>query len=338
MTGIRITTLLMALGAATFVGAAEIQLSATAQVEGGLVLLGDVAEVFTNDTAEAAELENIELFPVPALGNKRYVRLREIQDVLELRGVSLARHTFSGASQVTITAAEPAMPAVVRVSGSHSAAQVRQAVRMVQEAIVHYLQSTASAAENWQVEPTLDEAAIGALVTAGRIESISGGQAPWTGNQQFVAQLPGAESTVALALPCKVSVTPAVVVATRAVPRGAVIQATDVQLDRSQTPSRGDVLMSLDEVIGKEAAQTLVAGRPIDRDAIRQPLLVKRGDVVTVHVRSPGVQVRTAARARDMGSLGELVTVESLENRETYFARVTGIQEVEVYARGQSAP
>jgi flagella basal body P-ring formation protein FlgA len=59
--------------------------------------------------------------------------------------------------------------------------------------------------------------------------------------------------------------------------------------------------------------------------------------VVTVYVRAPGVQVRTAARSRDTGSQGELISVESLENRQTYFARVTGIQEAEVYARGQSA-
>ena len=70
---------------------------------------------------------------------------------------------------------------------------------------------------------------------------------------------------------------------------------------------------------------------------MRQPLLVRKGEVVTVYVRASGVQVRTTARSRDNGSHGELINVESLENRKTYFARVTGIQEAEVYARGESA-
>jgi flagella basal body P-ring formation protein FlgA len=136
----------------------------------------------------------------------------------------------------------------------------------------------------------------------------------------------------------KVSVVPAVVVATRAVPRGAVIQASDVQLDRSQPVSgRTEVVTSLDDVVGKEAAQAIIAGRPVDKSSVRQPVLVRKGEVVTVYVRAPGVQVRTAARARDTGSHGELISVESLENRQTYLARVTGIQEAEVYARGQSA-
>jgi flagella basal body P-ring formation protein FlgA len=115
------------------------------------------------------------------------------------------------------------------------------------------------------------------------------------------------------------------------VPRGAVIQASDVQLDPSQPLiGRTDVVTSLEDVVGKEAAQALVPGRPIDRSAVRQPVLVQRGEVVTIYARSPGVQVRTAARAKDAGSLGELITVESLENRRTYTARVTGIQEAEV--------
>ena len=58
-----------------------------------------------------------------------------------------------------------------------------------------------------------------------------------------------------------------------------------------------------------------------------------RGDVVTVYAQSGAVRIRTNARSRDEGSIGELVAVESLLNRSTYYARVSGIREVEVYAR-----
>ena len=63
------------------------------------------------------------------------------------------------------------------------------------------------------------------------------------------------------------------------------------------------------------------------------PLAVHHGDVVTVYAQSGAVRIRTNARARDEGSVGELVAVESLLNRSTYYARVSGIREVEVYAR-----
>lgn len=321
------------------VGAAEIQLRSAAHPTGSLLLLGDVAEIFARDPAQAEELKQLELFPAPAIGSKRYVRMREVQDVLELRGISLAEHTFSGASQVAVTVEAEAQPAtVLRVSRTHSATEVRRGHQLVKSALVQYLEAKASAKESWSVELELDDNSLRTVLTAGKIGSISGGQAPWTGPQEFVAQLTTAEGAVALAVRAKVSAAPAVVIATRAVSRGAVIQASDVQLDRSQPlTGKTDTMMSLDEVVGKEAAQALVAGRPIDKSSVRQPVLVRKGDVVTVYVRAPGVQVRTAARSRDAGSQGELISVESLENRQTYFARVTGIQEAEVYARGQSA-
>ena len=59
--------------------------------------------------------------------------------------------------------------------------------------------------------------------------------------------------------------------------------------------------------------------------------------MVTVFARASGIQVRTTARAREEGSRGDLIMVESLTDRSRYFARVTGIQEVDVYARPTSA-
>ena len=79
------------------------------------------------------------------------------------------------------------------------------------------------------------------------------------------------------------------------------------------------------------------AGSVIDRETVRAPLLVRRGDVVTVYARSGSVRVRTTARARDDASAGEVVSVESLADRSTYLARVSGIREVEVFAHSPRA-
>lgn len=317
--------------------AAEIQLRAAAHPAGALLLLGDVAEVFARDAKQAEELKHIELFPAPAQGNKRFVRLREVQDVMEQRGISLSEHTFSGANQVAVSVEAQAQPAaVLRVSRSFSVLEVRRAEGILREAITTYLEVRAPQ-QNRQIEFDLEDDAIRAILAAGKVAAISGGQAPWSGEQEFVAQLAASDAVAALAVRATVSVAPAIVVATHAVQRGAVIQAADVQLDRTQPTGKGDAATSLDDVIGKEAAQTIVAGQPIGRDDVRQPLLVRKGDAVTIYVRSPGVQVRTTARSKDNGSQGDLITVESLENRKSYFARVTGIQEAEVYARGQSA-
>ena len=48
--------------------------------------------------------------------------------------------------------------------------------------------------------------------------------------------------------------------------------------------------------------------------------------------RNGGIVVRMPARARENGADGELVTVESLLDRQTFLARVSELHEVEVYA------
>jgi flagella basal body P-ring formation protein FlgA len=157
-------------------------------------------------------------------------------------------------------------------------------------------------------------------------------------------QLPAREkSSLPLPTPTEPAMIPLqasgpVVVAVRSVPRGVVIQASDVQLQHAQPVSdRLQPFRSLEQVIGKQAAQPITAGRVIDRSLVRQPLLVEQGDIVTVYARAAGVQVRTQARARDNGSLGELIAVESLADRKSYFARVSGIQEAVVDAYGENA-
>ena len=58
---------------------------------------------------------------------------------------------------------------------------------------------------------------------------------------------------------------------------------------------------------------------------------------MTVYARSAGLRVRTTARAKDDGSVGDLIAVDSLLNKQSFFARVSGIQEVEVFAHGIDA-
>ena len=70
---------------------------------------------------------------------------------------------------------------------------------------------------------------------------------------------------------------------------------------------------------------------------VRAPLLVRRGERVSVRARAAGIVVRTYATAQQDGSLGDLVQVQALEGKERYAARVSGVRELEVFAAGASA-
>ncbi len=115
--------------------AAEVRLRSECQPRGTLVLLGDVAEILTQDEQQAKHLAHVELFPTPGAGQSRYVRLREVLEILELRSLDLSACRFSGASQTAIhgpTASKPestpTAPAPVETPASPPAQPVVLAV------------------------------------------------------------------------------------------------------------------------------------------------------------------------------------------------------------------
>lgn len=236
-------------------GAAQLELRARCQPDGPVVTLGDVAAVVASDPEQVRALAAVELFPSPPPGERRFVRVRQIQDLLLSRGVNLVEHRFSGSSQVEVS----------------TKAEFDQ-----QDSLGHRPLSAEAAASPSEL----------------------------------------------------------IVVATRALPRGAVIGPHDVHLER-RSPDDGPTegFRAVEQVLGQQTTRTIAAGKPLAATSVRPPILVRRGEVVTVFVRSPGIRVRSAARACDEGSLGDLIGVESFEDRKTFLARVSGVQEVEVYAR-----
>lgn len=87
--------------------AAEIVLRPQAQPAGPIVRLGDVAEVRCEDLAEQVRLSALELFPTPAAGTRRWLRVRELQELLALRSEDMNAHQLRGAARVSIVAATP---------------------------------------------------------------------------------------------------------------------------------------------------------------------------------------------------------------------------------------
>ena len=134
---------------------------------------------------------------------------------------------------------------------------------------------------------------------------------------------------------------PMVVVATRALERGMLLTRFDVHevpassLDARR--SRQKIMRSTESVVGMEITRNLREGSPISETAVRRPILVRRGKPVRVTVHSGGIQLRTDARAESDGALGDLISCQStLDRKERYFVRVTGRDEVAIFARGAS--
>ncbi|MGO9115619.1 MAG: flagellar basal body P-ring formation chaperone FlgA [Thermoguttaceae bacterium] len=312
--------------------AAELRLRDQCNPAGPVVRLGDVAEIDAADARQAATLAAIELFPAPTASEQRIVRVREIQDLLLLRGVNLTEHRFSGSSDVTVQTivARPNVPANKPVP----AAETQRIKRRVCEALVKYLSERAATPQTWSVEVALTDAQARSLADPVRPINVAGGCAPWTGSQRFDLALEGPKEPAHVTIDASVRIVAPVVVALHPLARGAVVREGDVELQHLAAADKiGGALHAVEDAIGHELVRAVPAGLAVSSDCLRPPLAVHRGEVVTVYAQSGAVRIRTNARSRDEGSLGELVAVESLLDRSTYYARVSGIREVEIYAR-----
>ncbi|MEZ6070681.1 MAG: flagellar basal body P-ring formation chaperone FlgA [Pirellulales bacterium] len=337
-------------------GAAEIRLRSDAQPGGPIVLLGDVAEVTAASTPERQRLEAIELFPAPPAGGRRTVRRREIADTLSLRGIDWAESQLVGSSVVEIH-----LPELRRAADNGPVTDTiqRRVERLVSNAIVEFLRRNVSERMPWEVKPQLADDVVAAIVDAGPraelhvadetlvgsshagADTIDGeGRSStldrWVGPRQFTVELVSDSQHGMLDVPAVVSLPPRVVVVNRALPTGATLNVEDLSLVHVERPPT-EAFFAVDQVVGSELTRPVAAGQVLDTAQVRAPLFVRRGDVVDVFSYAAGIQVKTLARVREDGARGDMVMVESVQNRrETFRARVTGVQRVEVFARGRN--
>jgi flagellar basal body P-ring formation protein FlgA len=311
--------------------AAELRLRTECAPAGRVVTLGDVADIVAADARQTAALTAIELFPAPIASEEKVVRVREIQDLLLLRGINLAEHQFSGSSEVVVRGAARLAAAAVRAV---STTEIQRIKRRLRDAVVKYLNERAASQQDWSVEFELTEATARLVADPAAPIQIAGGAAPWTGPQRFEIVAPSPQGPVKATVDATIRIIAPVVVAVHSLARGTIVREGDVALQRVAAADKlPDALHSLEEAIGHELVRAVATGSAVTSDALRPPVAVHRGEVVSVLARAGGVRIRTNARAREDGSIGELVAVESLLNRSTYYARVSSVRQVEVYAR-----
>lgn len=118
-----------------------------------------------------------------------------------------------------------------------------------------------------------------------------------------------------------------IAVTTREVRRGQVIAAGDIQAEKRWV---GPALAAVppEDVIGSAPKASLDQGQVVTTNDIQSPVVIRRGDLVTVSSISGGVLVRTTARARSAAADGDLLDLETLEpdrkQRRTFTARACG--------------
>jgi len=353
--------LLWLVSCSTGIAAVEVRLRERVVTNAPLVRLADVADLTVAHDEQRESLAAIAVMPAPAPGTQRFVSRQMIEELLVAHGVEHRDLRVTGPPQVAIERnsgnttmqgeAEPNTPTTRR--NRHEAilagqAEGRSNVRLDAERaaqlreelnrfIATYLNAKGNGFGQWRVNCEVADRHLAMLDAATSPAVCSGGASPWTGRQRFVISFLSRDGAIQIPVYADVTIAPKpVVVAVRQIERGAIITAADVELRNLDLPAGGALrrrtVEDIDDTIGMEARQAIQAGDAIFWDQLRSPVVVKRGEVITVTSQAGGIRVRTTARARQDAALGELVQVESMETRERYDVRVTGPREAAILA------
>ena len=325
-----------------------------------VIRLGDVAEVTSADRRKVRQLSVLILMPAPAPGTDRFLRRREVEDLLAAHGEDLSQLRIDGARriQVTTPATDSPQQANAPVASNRTApARNRHAAILaeyadagaapaelatndvsaeIQGIIQRHLEAKTGHSGGWQVSCNIGAREMALLDGAILPPDCEGGREPWSGRQRFVFKVITNAGEVKVPVYAEVVAPPiSVAVAIRPITRGAVITAADFEFQNTgvlpSMSTRRAPITTAEQLIGMEARQAIQVGDVILGDKVQSPVLVKRGDLVTVISHGSGIRIRTTARANQDGAKGELVQVESLETREHYDVRVTGHREAAIY-------
>ncbi len=117
----------------------------------------------------------------------------------------------------------------------------------------------------------------------------------------------------------------AVPVVVRRLGAGEVIGQDDVELRTLQTRLLpGDAVLDAADLIGRTPRHLLRPGVPIRQTEVRRPVIVARGDFVTVVLATPQMLLTARGRALDDGGRDDVIRIRNLGSRGIIEARVTG--------------
>jgi flagella basal body P-ring formation protein FlgA len=366
--------------------AAEIKMkSVPCRCTTSLVMLTDVADIIPAADDHLEQLRETVLFPAPMSGEQRVVTQSELRNILSHLGLNSTRHQLTGAAKITVLGSEMnleretnhekfvvqasytvpisnhltpkgtnevhtgVVPAVTPIPSSQVAAEwIKTLETQLAEALVVYLNylngNTHQTDRPWEITVKLSPEQAQILATGGQIVEIVGGNAPFTGPQQFQIRM---QNNTAVTVHANVVLPQMVVVLRRSLPKGYIITSSDVML-KGVDKIRGDeFFIHLKDVIGKETVKAIGEMNALTPSMLRLPVLVRKGEIVTVRAAGGGITVRTEATAMQDGVLGDTISVARIdasaavkkgkktkEEPVTYLARVCSAKTVEVFPSG----
>jgi flagella basal body P-ring formation protein FlgA len=132
-------------------------------------------------------------------------------------------------------------------------------------------------------------------------------------------------STWTILVPALARVYRPVAVAGRNLQRGDVVSENDVTTEvKDVSDFRMGFCLTPDAIIGKEVKFTINKGETFRTSALNAPLVIKRGDTVSMEASAGEISVRTNGTAVSDGRIGQQIRVKNNQSARVINAKVIG--------------
>lgn len=124
----------------------------------------------------------------------------------------------------------------------------------------------------------------------------------------------------------------------RRIGNNQIIRSGDIKwIEVRSKRVQDNVITSTDELVGMASRRGLRADTPIQASDIRRPVLIKKGGLVIMVLKTPYMTLTSQGRALDDGSDGDAIRIINTQSNNTVQAVVTGAGQVRVYSTSSLA-
>ncbi len=268
------------------------------QVKGALITLGDLFE----NTGKKA---NIAVFQAPAPGKTGYINAARLLDAVRRHGlewknafalprINIARQSrVISPADITASIRKKLVETAPRNDNDSSLS-----LRFTRKPVpIHLPLGVNSDFNVSNVNYDLGSGRFSATINTPGNEDMPASQLYYTGRAIRTIKIP---------------------VLTRPLNRGSLIQLDDVTLkDIASDRLPGAPMRHISELLGMAATRHMRAGRAIFKRDIEQPQIVKRGALVNIIFKVPGITLSTRGKAISGGALGDTISVLNVRSKRT---------------------
>lgn len=126
-----------------------------------------------------------------------------------------------------------------------------------------------------------------------------------------------------VSVPCKITTYAVAAVLSQPLEKSQVISAQDYLLVEADiTHLKQGPLRTATSVLGKIAQRALAKGTVLTQSMVANPVLIRRGDHITLIIQDPALEIRVIGEALSDGHLGKTIRVKNLSSNRVINAVV----------------